>query len=211
MTLSDKQIERYSRQIIVSQIGGRGQERLLASRLEIIAAPADLQPALAYMVGAGAGEIFLRTSAPLDLEGTIARMLALNPDTRVTSVREAHDDVNLVLILASSAAEIELARSMASKRRTRPLILARLDKPGKIAIVPSPPPCPACADAGLLAAPGERAPTAGVISMVACVEALKTLAGCSPVARPSIIEFNGYESDPHAAKVVVGMKCPCAS
>lgn len=35
MTLSDAQIERFSRQVLLPEVGGRGQERLLASRVRV--------------------------------------------------------------------------------------------------------------------------------------------------------------------------------
>ena len=38
MPLTNEQIARYSRQIIIPRMGGRAQERLLSSRLVIIAA-----------------------------------------------------------------------------------------------------------------------------------------------------------------------------
>ena len=36
MPLTDAQIDRYSRQIILPEVGGRGQERLLARCVEVI-------------------------------------------------------------------------------------------------------------------------------------------------------------------------------
>jgi hypothetical protein len=35
VTLSDDQVERYSRQILLPEVGGRGQERLLAARVTV--------------------------------------------------------------------------------------------------------------------------------------------------------------------------------
>src|SRR5271155_652783 len=61
--LTDAQIERYSRQIILPEVGGRGQERLLAARLTILADIADLTPALNYLVGAWVKGIHLNSPA----------------------------------------------------------------------------------------------------------------------------------------------------
>jgi hypothetical protein len=57
--LTDEQIERYSRQIILPEVGGRGQERLLAANLTLLAEAEDLTPALNYLAGAGIGTIQL--------------------------------------------------------------------------------------------------------------------------------------------------------
>jgi hypothetical protein len=48
MPLTNEQITRYSRQIIVPKMGGHAQERLLSSRIVVIAAPENLEEPLAY-------------------------------------------------------------------------------------------------------------------------------------------------------------------
>jgi hypothetical protein len=53
MALSGAQIDRYSRQILVPEIGGRGQERLLASRVTCLGESASLQVAISYLAAAG--------------------------------------------------------------------------------------------------------------------------------------------------------------
>ena len=63
MPLTDAQIDRYSRQIIVPHVGGRGQERLLAARMIIAGDARDIEAPLAYLVGAGVGSICLKPSA----------------------------------------------------------------------------------------------------------------------------------------------------
>ncbi len=63
MTLTDAQIDRYSRQIIVPHIGGRGQERLLAARILLAGDARDIEAPLAYLVGAGVGSIVLTLPA----------------------------------------------------------------------------------------------------------------------------------------------------
>jgi molybdopterin/thiamine biosynthesis adenylyltransferase len=55
--LSDDQIDRYSRQIILPEVGVRGQQRLLASRVIFVGLTAAASTALAYLAAAGVGEI----------------------------------------------------------------------------------------------------------------------------------------------------------
>jgi adenylyltransferase/sulfurtransferase len=66
--LTDEQIERFGRQIILREVGVRGQERLLASRVLFVGLAPASSTALAYLAAAGVGEIGLvddgRAGAP---------------------------------------------------------------------------------------------------------------------------------------------------
>ena len=53
MPLSDDQLERYARQIIVPGIGVQGQERLLAARVLVVGAPRGVAQASVYLRAAG--------------------------------------------------------------------------------------------------------------------------------------------------------------
>lgn len=53
MPLSDEQLERYSRQVIVPGIGAQGQERLLGSRVLVLGAARGVAQACLYLRAAG--------------------------------------------------------------------------------------------------------------------------------------------------------------
>ena len=55
--LTNKQIERYSRQIIMPEIGGKGQEELLKSKVLVVGAGGLGSAAIQYLACAGVGEI----------------------------------------------------------------------------------------------------------------------------------------------------------
>jgi molybdopterin/thiamine biosynthesis adenylyltransferase len=55
--LTDKQIERYSRQIILPQVGGCGQERLLAASVAVVGIGGVGSVAAAYLTAAGIGRL----------------------------------------------------------------------------------------------------------------------------------------------------------
>jgi adenylyltransferase/sulfurtransferase len=76
--LNDAQVERYSRQIILPEIGGRGQKRLLAAAVAIVAR--DPKYLLEYLVAAGVGHITVVSRA-----GTAAidDLADLNRDCRI--------------------------------------------------------------------------------------------------------------------------------
>lgn len=55
--LSDDQLDRYARQIILKEIGGAGQVRLRKARVAVIGAGGIGSPLLQYLVAAGIGQI----------------------------------------------------------------------------------------------------------------------------------------------------------
>jgi len=57
MTLSDEQLERYARHIILSEIGGAGQQKLLTSKVLVIGAGGLGSPLLLYLAAAGVGTL----------------------------------------------------------------------------------------------------------------------------------------------------------
>lgn len=82
--LDDAQIERYSRQIILPEVGGRGQERLLQSHVALIGSGPLGRLIATYLAGAGVGRLDWY-SGPGDDSGAGARLCsdlaAVNPDT----------------------------------------------------------------------------------------------------------------------------------
>src|SRR5438128_2050305 len=123
MALSNQQIERYSRQIIVSGIGGIGQERLLASHLVLAGDIGDLERVLAYMVGAGVGKITLRLTAGDTAPGVdelLERMHDLNREVAVNHAAADATDATLILALAGSAAALETIRALSARQAHTP-------------------------------------------------------------------------------------------
>ncbi len=115
MGLSEEQIQRYSRHILLPGVGGAGQERLLASSV-LIAYSEDEESAalmaLAYLAAAGVGRIGwcpldeddgIRQKSPLSAlyGGCLGNGLKrLNPDSRLVPVRpgEGAEEVFDVLV-----------------------------------------------------------------------------------------------------------------
>ena len=102
MTLSDNQLDRYARHIILSEIGGPGQKKLLNSKVLVIGAGGLGSPVLMYLAAAGVGTIGIVDDDKVSLSnlqrqiihatGNIGEvktssaqkaLLDINPDTKV--------------------------------------------------------------------------------------------------------------------------------
>jgi molybdopterin-synthase adenylyltransferase len=57
MTLSDDQLDRYARHIVLKEIGGEGQRKLLQAEVVIIGAGGIGSPAIQYLAAAGVGAL----------------------------------------------------------------------------------------------------------------------------------------------------------
>ena len=57
MPLSDEQLERYARHIVLREVGGAGQAKLLAARVLVIGAGGLGSPVIVYLAAAGVGTI----------------------------------------------------------------------------------------------------------------------------------------------------------
>src|SRR5215471_8501950 len=113
MGLSNQQIERYARQIIVPGVGGIAQERLKSSRLMLAGKAADVAPVLAYLVGAGVGEIRLQLpkSDSQEQDALINRSCQLNPEVLVKPAAGNHEGLNLVLALGGDPETMTMVTS----------------------------------------------------------------------------------------------------
>lgn len=101
--MNDRQLLRYSRHILLDEIGVEGQERLLAAHALVIGAGGLGSPAALYLAAAGVGRITLADHDDVDLtnlqrqiahdmlalgvnkaRSAAARMQAMNPEVVVT-------------------------------------------------------------------------------------------------------------------------------
>ena len=84
MRLTDEQVERYSRQLILQEVGPRGQERLLASRVAVAGSGVAAERVVAHLAAAGVGWIATDPAlhALVDPAQPDCTIVALADDTR---------------------------------------------------------------------------------------------------------------------------------
>ena len=74
MAFTNEQIERYSRHIILKEVGVKGQKKLLDSKVLIIGAGGLGAPAAMYLAAAGVGTIGIADADEVDLSNYSVRL-----------------------------------------------------------------------------------------------------------------------------------------
>jgi len=102
MSITDAQLERYARHVILDEVGEEGQARLLSSRVLVVGAGGLGAPALLYLAAAGVGTLGIVDDDAVDLtnlqrqivhatdrvgmakaESAALTLAAINPEVRV--------------------------------------------------------------------------------------------------------------------------------
>ena len=126
MNLTEKQIIRYSRQIVLKEIGGTGQKKLLNSKVSLIGLGALGSPVSYYLVAAGIGNLKVIDYDSVELsnlhrqilhftkdinrkktESAVEKLNLLNPDCKIEVIPEKITPENAKDILKSSDFVIE--------------------------------------------------------------------------------------------------------
>ncbi len=94
---TETQIERYSRHIILKEVGGKGQKKLLDGKVLIIGAGGLGSPAALYLAAAGVGVIGIADADVVDLSNLQRQVIHHTPDVgkpKVVSAREKMEAIN---------------------------------------------------------------------------------------------------------------------
>ncbi|WCT71942.1 HesA/MoeB/ThiF family protein [Sphingomonas naphthae] len=134
MELTDGQLDRYARHIILKEIGGEGQMRLLGAHVALVGAGGIGSPAIQYLAAAGVGRLTIIDDdrvalsnlqrqtlyATRDVGSTKAAMAAnavqkLNPDVHVRPVDRRLDRDNAAAMLAGVDVILDGSDSFATR------------------------------------------------------------------------------------------------
>lgn len=96
MSFSNEQLERYSRHIILKEVGVKGQKRLLNSKVLIIGAGGLGAPAALYLAAAGIGCIGIADADTVDLSNLQRQVIHTTPDVGKAKVESAKESIQAI-------------------------------------------------------------------------------------------------------------------
>jgi len=147
--VNDDQLLRYSRHILLNEIGVEGQERLRAAHMLVIGAGGLGSPAAYYLASAGVGTLTLVDGDAVDLTNLQRQILhttgrigmpkaesarvaleAINPEVRVVTVAQRVDEAALDGLVADATVVLDCSDNFATRhalnrtcvRHRRPLV-----------------------------------------------------------------------------------------
>ena len=117
MPFSDDQVQRYSRHILLKGVGGKGQRKLLESRVLVVGTGGLGSPIALYLAAAGVGTIGLMDADVVDLSNLQRQVIHHTPDvgrakvdSAAAKIAEINPDVTVerhnYRITAENAAEV---------------------------------------------------------------------------------------------------------
>ena len=89
MELNDEQIERYSRHLILTDVGIEGQERILNAKVLVIGAGGLGSPLLYYLAAAGVGTIGIVDGDVVDMTNLQRQIIHFTSDIDRAKVQSA--------------------------------------------------------------------------------------------------------------------------
>ncbi len=118
MSLTDEQLERYSRQILLKEVGGKGQKKISEAKVFLIGAGGLGSPAILYLASAGVGTLGIVDDDVVDLSNLQRQILhstetlnqpkiasaqlmvsKMNPDVKVNTYTERLNAENILDVI----------------------------------------------------------------------------------------------------------------
>jgi molybdopterin/thiamine biosynthesis adenylyltransferase len=134
VTFTDSQLDRYARHIVLKEIGGEGQRKLLAATVAIVGAGGIGSPAIQYLGAAGVGTLRVIDDDRVALDNLQRQILfatndvgraktdaageavaGLNPDVRFDGRRERLDGANAAFLLAGADVVLDGSDTFATR------------------------------------------------------------------------------------------------
>jgi molybdopterin/thiamine biosynthesis adenylyltransferase len=134
MSLTDAQLDRYARHIVLREIGGAGQRKLLDAEVAVIGAGGIGAPVILYLAAAGVGRLRVIDDDKVELSNLQRQILydesqigkpktqaagesaaRLNPDVRLTGLAERLGEANARALLAGADVVVDGSDNFATR------------------------------------------------------------------------------------------------
>ncbi|GBE57776.1 putative adenylyltransferase/sulfurtransferase MoeZ [bacterium BMS3Abin01] len=116
--LTEEEIERYSRHIILPEVGGRGQQKLKEASVLVVGAGGLGSPALLYLTAAGVGRIGIIEDDVVDLTNLQRQVLHATADVGKPKAQSASETMKQINPLV----EVDVYRERLNKDNILPLV-----------------------------------------------------------------------------------------
>ena len=217
--MNDKQLFRYSRQMMLPEIDAAGQERLNNSRVLIIGLGGLGSPVSIYLATSGVGQLVLIDSAKEHLQ-------ALNPEILIECIDHVLEDDKLleeaekadIIIDASDNFKTRFALNAVSVKTKTPLVSgAAIRFEGQVTVFnprDNKSPCYRClysedvATQETCTANGVVGPLLGIIGSIQANEALKLLMGIGETLQGKLLLLDALNMDWNQAVLKKDPQCP---
>ena len=142
--MNDDQLLRYSRHILLDELGIEGQQRLLAAHALVIGAGGLGSPVALYLATAGVGTLTIVDDDTVDLTNLQRQIVhrverigqgkadsarrsiaAINPDVRVVALRERADAARLQALVADADVVIDCSDNFATRQAVNAACVAQ--------------------------------------------------------------------------------------
>ena len=217
--LSNEQLERYSRHIILKEVGAKGQKKLLNAKVLIIGAGGLGAPAAMYLAAAGVGTIGIADADEVDLSNLQRQIIhstqdvgkakvqsaketmeAINPDVKVITYRTFVDSESIMDLIKDYDFIIDGTDNFPAKflindacvMAKKPFSHAGIIRFKGQLMTYVPPPkdaVPTCKQAGVIGAMG------GVIGSLQAMEAVKYILGVGDLLTGYLLTYDALKME----------------
>ena len=222
-SLSNEEIRRYSRHLLLPEVGIEGQRKLKAARVLCIGAGGLGSPVAMYLTAAGVGTLGLVDFDTVDfsnlqrqilhttqevgqskLASATRRLNALNPDVRVETHETALSSANALAILDQYDYVIDGTDNFPTRYLVNDACVL-LGKPCYRCLYPEPPPAglvPSCAEGGVLGV------LPGLIGVIQATETIKLIIGAGTSLVGRLLLFDALAMRLREVKLRKDPDCP---
>ena len=211
MAFTNEQLERYSRHIILKEVGAKGQKKLLNASVLIIGAGGLGAPAAMYLAAAGVGTIGIADADEVDLSNLQRQVIHTTADlgkAKVKSAKETMQAINPAKFLINDACVMaQKPFSHAGIIRFKGQLMTYVPGEGPCyrCVFKDPPPkdaVPTCKQAGVIGA------MAGVIGSLQAMEAIKYIIGKGDLLTGRLLTYDALTMTFRTVKLPKNHECP---